>query len=410
MIKDISRENLGVIFITLAFLVAVYALFLNSKYPDQTRLFAPKDALSFIWNNYKKNYIEVESGRTLDRQSGDITTSEGISYSLLRAVYSDDKVTFEKTLTWANQNLKRENDNLFSWLYGKKIDGTYGIITERGGQNTASDADSDIALALIFASERWGDPRYLEQAKNILNDMWKYDVVQIKNVPYLAADDIEYLAKENYVINVSYFSPYAYKIFAKVDPTHNWNDLVDSSYGLLLRSTEDKLDKESSASLPPDWLTISKSSGEIVPNSNDLNTTNTTNYSYDALRVPFRIALDYEWFGDPRAKNYLSRLGFLGNEWKSRKKLASVYLHNGGIVSEKESPAMYAGSFGYFWIMDKASAKEIYDKKIVYLYDIDINDWKTQLSYYDDNWTWFAISLYNGQLPNLAKNYIPYNK
>jgi hypothetical protein len=40
----------------------------------------------------------------------------------------------------------------------------------------------------------------------------------------------------------------------------------------------------------------------------------------------------------------------------------------------------------------------------VYLFNPDTNTWKEELSYYDNNWAWFGIALYNNLLPNLTAN------
>jgi hypothetical protein len=53
-------------------------------------------------------------------------------------------------------------------------------------------------------------------------------------------------------------------------------------------------------------------------------------------------------------------------------------------------------------VSDPELAKEVYEKKLAFLFDQDTNTWKGDLSYYDSNWAWFGIALYNGLLPNLA--------
>lgn len=395
-----KREIIGCCLIGIGVLVFASVLYLNTVNPGSPFIFSEKDMLSSIWKNYKKQYIEQGTGRALDIQQASITTTEGEGYALLRAVWMDDKATFDQSFAWASSSLKRPKDSLFSWLYGKKVDGTYGVLTDRGGQNTASDADTDIALSLIFAYQRWGDPAYLATAQNMISDIWDLDVVSIKGIPYLASDDLERRSSDQVVVNPSYFSPAAYKIFAQYDTTHPWLSLVDSSYSLLTTVTQSALDTPTSAAIPPDWVTLSKKTGGIIPNSGQ---NLTTNFSYDALRVPWRIALDYEWFGTDQSKIYLSRLGFLDSEWKAKGKLASVYGHDGRPVMADEVPAMYAGTLGYFMALDPASAAQIYKTKLLFLYDPDTNDWKSRLSYYDDNIVWFAIAMYNNLLPNLSK-------
>ncbi len=127
----------------------------------------------------------------------------------------DDKSTFDSSLKWTNDNLKRPDDHLFSWLYGKKSGTEYGILTDRGGNNTATDGDTDIALSLVFASVRWADPAYLPQAKAIISDIWDHEVVMINGKPYIAANNLEKASHLPMVANPSYLSPYAYRVSRK---------------------------------------------------------------------------------------------------------------------------------------------------------------------------------------------------
>lgn len=393
-----KTQILGYILIVVAVLILAIVAYTNSQRTKVPIVFSEKDMLATLWQNYKKEYLEEGTFRTLDKQQNNITTSEGQSYTMLRAVWMDDKATFDGAYKWTQDTLKRPDDNLHSWLFGKKSDGTYGILTERGGQNSATDADVDIAVALLFASHRWQQESYLNDAKALINDIWNKDIVVIKGVPYLAANDLEKTTSEKPIINPSYLAPYAYRMFAKVDPTHDWNAVVDSSYHILEVSTTDKLDKSKSVNLPPDWVAINRSTGmpEKAP-SDSL----TTNYSYDALRTSWRIALDYQWNKEPRAKAYLDRLTFLTSEWENNKVLHSVYAHDGTVVTQAEAPAMYGGSIGYFKVSDQKNAQNVYESKLKFLYSPDTNSWKTTLGYYDDNWVWFGIGLYSELLPNL---------
>jgi hypothetical protein len=49
------------------------------------------------------------------------------------------------------------------------------------------------------------------------------------------------------------------------------------------------------------------------------------------------------------------------------------------------------------------TAEAIYNNKLQLLFNPDTNSWKVKLGYYDDNWAWFGIALYNSMLPNLAE-------
>ncbi|MDO8495362.1 MAG: glycosyl hydrolase family 8 [bacterium] len=390
---------LGGIFIIAAVALIVTVIYYNSAKRQQAIVFSPRSMLDGIWDSYKKEYIA--EGRTVDKQRNNITTSEGQSYSMLRAVWVGDRETFDQVWGWTNANLKRIDSNLFSWMYGQRPNGSYGVLSEAGGDNSASDADTDIAMALLFANVRWGERDYLDSAQAIINDIWEMEVVVIANKPYLAANNLEKeRSPEAVIINPSYLSPSAYRLFAQIDSGHDWTKLIDTSYEVIQKSIESPLDKERSINLPPDWILMDRSTAQIkAPNFSNL----TSNYSFDAIRLPWRLALDWYWFKEPRALDNLYRLEFLQTQWDEKKLIHAGYAHNGQVISDFESPAVYGGSIGYFLVADSETAKNIYENKLAALYNPDTDSWKNPMSYYDDNWTWFGLALYNNLLPNLVE-------
>lgn len=394
---------LGVFLIILGIVVFFITQFLTNPKKDVPVVFSNAAMLNYLYQDYKKQYLEQGTYRTIDNQNGNyITTSEGQSYTMLRAVWMDDKDTFDKSWKWTQDNLKRSNDKLFSWQFGKKSDGNYGILTDKGGNNSASDADTDIALSLIFAYSRWGDQKYLDQAKLIIKDIWKIEVIQINGQNILAADNLEKASTTNYiVVNPSYFAPYAYRIFAKVDTTNNWSSLIDSSYSILKTSSEIALNKPTSANIPPDWIGIDKITGQINALSSS---TLTTNFGYDAMRVLWRVNLDYMWNNEPKALDLFQRYGFFQTEWGSKNKLLSTYAHNGEALTVEESPALYGGYIGYFMGINSPDKETVYQNKLTYLYSPDKQTFKQQLNYYESNWVWFGIAMYENMLPNLSKD------
>jgi endoglucanase len=368
---------------------------------DRALIFSPTQVLGATWLHYKEQYLEQGSGRTLDKSRDNVTTSEGESYTMLRAVWQGDRATFDQSWGWTKDNLLHDDDWLFSWLFGQRDDGSYGVLAAQGGEHSASDADQDIALALVFAYARWQDPAYIGEARRILDDIWDKEVITVNGKPYLAANDLEkFSSSDSAIINPSYLAPYAYRVFALVDSAHPWGELVDTSYDVLSRSMDEPLGSVVSAGLPPDWVRINKTTGALLAPGGELQ----TSFGFDALRVPLRLALDYEWYADPRAKELLGKMSLLSGQWKSAGALAATYAHDGSIVQNFETPAMYGGTIGYFLFADPALAKDVYEKKLGFLYNSDTNDWKQRLSYYDDNLAWFGIGVYNHLLPNLVAN------
>ncbi|MCK5510744.1 glycosyl hydrolase [Candidatus Parcubacteria bacterium] len=351
-----------------------------------------KGILNESWQSYKTNFITAV-GKVIDPNN--FTTSEGQSYALLRAAWMDDKEIFDKTLNWTNKNLKLKNNNLFAWSWIQHSDGKWG--TRDNG--TATDADQDIALALLFAYKKWDNPTYLKQAKEIIKDIWNYEVAEIQGKNYLTAGNWA-PTKKDIAINPSYFSPYAYRIFAEVDPSHNWMELVDTSYDILFRSSKSLLGHNKSIGLPPDWCAINPY-GKIIlaEHLGDFS----RDYSYDAIRVAWRVALDYQWNKEPRAKKYLESLDFLNKEWQEKGQIFASYSHDGNNWENYESTASYGTNLGYFIVVDPETAKEVYEEKILgkYFEDEEKSYWNDPNNYYEQNWAWFGTALYADKLPNL---------
>ncbi len=391
---------IGYVGVVVAVLLVGYVAYRNSGKIDQTLIFSPPQAMNALWADYKTHYLQPETKRAVDPARDNVTTSEGQSYTMLRAVWMGDKETFDSAWTWTKNNLGHDNDALFSWLYGKRPDGTYGVLIAQGGSTSASDADTDIAVALLFANVRWQDPAYLASAKNILDDIWMHEVVSGEGAYFLASNNIETTVGDDWIlVNPSYFHPAAYRIFASVDTSHPWRALAADSYTLLAKTMTDPLDTSKSAGLPPDWVEVNRKTGRLRKVDN---ASLTTNFGFDALRLPWRLALDYQWFASPDAKNALEKMTFLKKEWQAQNSLATTYAHDGSIVDKAESPAMYGGTIGYFTVTEPSLARHIYGDKLAFLFDSGTNTWKERLSYYDDNWAWFGIGLYNNLLPNLA--------
>lgn len=132
--------------------------------------------LQAAWGGYKQTF--VQGGRVIDPTRGGITTSEGQSYALLRAVWMADRSSFDTVWRWTAANLQVRGDGLFASLWGG------GSVQDH---NSASDADSDIALALLYAGRRFGDQAYTTAARTVLDGMWRSDVVAVGGMNVLTA-------------------------------------------------------------------------------------------------------------------------------------------------------------------------------------------------------------------------------
>ena len=125
-----------------------------------------------------------------------------------------------------------------------------------------SDADSDIGLALLWAARRWTAPEYQQAALTVVQSLWDKTVVVINGKPYLTAGDWS-PAQTRPSLNPSYQSPYSYRLFATLDPGHNWQGVVDTAYEVVNGCATAQLNNETGVKLPPNWCGIDKQTGQF---------------------------------------------------------------------------------------------------------------------------------------------------
>lgn len=371
--------------------------------PTQALVKSIKTQLDESWTDYSKRFIQAD-GRVMDPYQEALTTSEGQSYALLRAVWQNDRETFKRVLAWTQSNLQtRGTDKLFAFKWGKSDNGQWHVLDK----SSASDADSDIALALLFAGKIWSDDTFHRLGIEVLNSIWDKSVLTLNSKPYLTAGDWA-PAQERPALNPSYLSPYAYRIFATFDKAHKWGDLVDTSYEVIQGCSKATLAGLGGKNLAPNFCGINKQDGTFTT-AQDYPSLN-TNYGYDAFRTHWRLALDYKWFGEKRALDYLTASNLPRELFKQNNRLDAEYDHSGKVITPGEDLAVYAGTLGNFMATDPALAQSLVNSKLLPTYKKVVDNdfarafsgWGDTRNYYNQNWVWFGLALYSDNLPNLA--------
>ncbi len=399
-----------------------------SPFPTMPNATASPSAnlLAQSWDVYRKRFIQAD-GRVIDWEGESRSTSEGQAYAMLRAVLMGDRTTFDLTLRWGENNLKRQSgsqrlDTLWAWKWGKKIGATtpaaqttaapaqWGILD----QNFASDADIDAATALILAARRWHQPAYLRLAQAKLKDIWEAstlagqnsgpnsgqnsdsDVIkEIGQNPdqnpdqthrYLLPGPKAAFQKGNVIyLNPSYLAPAAFRLFAQVDPQRDWLSLVDSSYAVLRQSAQ-----LSAVKLPSDWVALDLQSGRYQALGAGAGISNPTavnlvsRYSFDAYRVWWRVSWDATWFQAPAAKAFLQEyLLPLQAMWRSQQSIPAQLDLQGKPLVTYESTAQYAMLYAAWQVIDPAIAAQLYQTKLLPRYQSGI--WDDPTAYYTQN-------------------------
>ncbi len=256
--------------------------------------------------------------------NSDETVSEAIGYGMLLAVGNDDRDALDKL--WAYYQANVDSNGLMNW----KID---ACTTTVWGQNAATDADEDVAMALIQADSKWGG--YKTNATNLINLIKKYETVA-GTPSYLSPGD----AANNGgmgpgVVNPSYFAPGYWHVWATYVSDPFWNQLATDAYTMLAQyqtlSITDPTDTSYTGALVPESGT---SQGQVNGGAN---------YGYNACRTPWRVMVDYAWFGTSAAQTFLQNVSTFIGARGGLASLATSYANNGAGNSAFLGPFAVSG-------------------------------------------------------------------
>ncbi|WP_226670884.1 glycosyl hydrolase family 8 [Metabacillus litoralis] len=235
-------------------------------------------------NNSNRIYHQVgdDVGYMLDTGNLDVRT-EGMSYGMMMAVQMDQKDIFDRLWNWTIQNMymtEGEHAGYFAWSC--QPDGT------KNAYGPAPDGEEYFAMALFFASHRWGDGiepfNYGTQAREILRTcihngengigypMWNHENKLIKFIP-----DCEFS-------DPSYHLPHFYELFALwayEEDRPFWQAASDASRNYI------EISCHPVTGLAPEYAYY-----DGTPNDEN----GFGHFFSDSYRVAANIGLDYEWF------------------------------------------------------------------------------------------------------------------
>lgn len=230
-----------------------------------------------------------DMGYLVDTGNNDVR-SEGQSYGMMMCVQLDRKEEFDRIWKWSRTYMYHDDDTVESgyFAWSCKLDGT------RLSEGAAPDGEEFFAMALFFASQRWGDGEgiynYSEAARTILRDcvhkgekpgtghpMWDPETKLIK---FVAGCDFT---------DPSYHLPHFYELFAlwaDEEDREFWKEAAAASRAFLKRACNPV------TGLSPE---LSEYSGNPLKSRYGRGYRRDTYYS-DAYRTIANIAMDYSWF------------------------------------------------------------------------------------------------------------------
>jgi len=281
----------------------------KSELEIQARIDAAWQQLFYGSDDSERVYYPVgeDMAYIADIGNGDVR-SAGMSYGMMISVQLDKKEEFDRLWKWTKTYMYQSDgpyQGYFAWHCtpeGEQLDA-----------NPASDGEEWFAMALLFASARWGDGEgifdYQSQAQEILDVMLhKADsgselATNIFNLEHKQVVFVPRLGPLSNFTDPSYHLPAYYELWARwaVSDNEFWAEAALVSREFFKKAAHPQ------TGLMPDYANF-----DGTPYGTD----DHKDFRFDAWRTLSNVAVDYAWFAaDPWQVEQSSRvLGFLASQ------------------------------------------------------------------------------------------------
>jgi oligosaccharide reducing-end xylanase len=242
-----------------------------------------------------------------DWANHDVRT-EGVSYGMMITVQLNKKSEFDAIWNWAKTYMyitdpKAPSYEFFAWSC--KTDGTHN------SEGAAPDGESYFAMALLFASNRWGDGKgiydYHAEAEKLLRAMVHRPVISASGNhgmhtvgPMMNPDPPMILFVPEVMpqpfTDPSYHLPAFYELWARWGPEEDrafWTRAAESSRAFFVKTTN-----------PQTGLAPSYANFDGSPHVNRF--PQSGEFGYDAWRTASNWSVDWSWWRKAPAEEQLS--------------------------------------------------------------------------------------------------------
>ena len=240
------------------------------------------------YGKWKLNYLRNAGGEYWVKYDDTNTTvSEAHGYGMVLAAYMADKAIFNSMFRYFKAHPSRVSPYLMAWKQTLKN----GVMVNIEGADSATDGDLDIAYALLLAHVQWGSAgaiNYKKQALLILHDVLKHEVNA--NTLTFTPGDWASGADANHTRPSDFMTGHVLA-FAKADTanTAKWNAIHQKIAAIVNYQFAHGSQK---TGLMPDFMVKSGSNFVPVPGKY-LESRHDGDFSYNACRTPWRLAISY---------------------------------------------------------------------------------------------------------------------
>lgn len=287
-------------------------------FPDDVSVKQRKSDVKYAYELWKEQYVKRIEGNQyyVSYDNDHNTVSEAQGYGMLIMVMMEEqfdiktKNFFDGMFRYAKDHPSDRNDSFMVWRQFRQDDGS--MKDDKSGKFTgsATDGDMDIAYALLMADQLWGNDgniNYKQEAIWIINALMDSVVNQeewtLKLGDWVKDNDPKY----GKATRTSDWMVGHVAVFYEVTGDERWKKVFDKIIALTM-SIQDHFSSETG--LLPEF--IWKQEGEWVPvDSYFLEGEKDSSYSYNACRVPWRLAAGYFYTKDKQLKHQLEKI----NSW-----------------------------------------------------------------------------------------------
>ena len=311
--------------------------------------------------------------------------------ALWQAAYMDDRAAFDEVWSWMRSRLAYSDGRLAEPPQPR---GHPRVRVPAGPQ-----VDTDLAVALAFASSRWNDAGYRAEAKRLIETIWNRETVAVKGGRLVVSRQPPGSRQARLPVDLSAVSPYAYRIFGKIDPVHQWSEVVEASYRFLanvqaLKATGGR------AGLLPRWAAIEPRSGRAFATAAPGKQENL--FDAGASQAGWRVGLDWLWNRDVRAQGVLRGLFLPKHELERKGWLGRAYRLNGQPVDGSNTIATYTTALPSVLFGGKPELAASAFTNFV-LAPVAAAEYPGGIRATDRAWAWFGTALMDGALVDLTR-------
>jgi endo-1,4-beta-D-glucanase Y len=294
----------------------------------------------------------VNRGTMPTADNNNLVKVEGVGWALIAAAYMGDRETFDGVYRFYNyaSRLSPRSGNMMSWQV--TCEGVYQNNDDNAG--TAVDGDLDVAFGLIVAGWQWGG-NYLDSARALIARMKPLVrpcvVGGVSTLGMAGGFNGGAWPGACEYTDMSYYTPAFFRVFAEVSGDQDWNRLAEDTYVHLDRNAHP------TTGLVSDWQRVETGAPYARSYANRWQD---TTYSYDASRVPWRLALDYLWNGDQRAKAWATKISTWANTTRQANGLRNGH-HRSGTPNAGEGSAAEMAFIGGWAVGAMAHSQAVAD-------------------------------------------------